>query len=301
MAFLWRSCKTKRQRTPFNLTMVHYYSLTALHAGYSVANDLYVTEIPYNARTIESIIHVLLTESTAHVLTNLICVVSVQRYIAVCRPLKAKSLVTTRRTKIQIAVSYSVTLIYCAMGVARFLDDDNATTSGGVVTDDGQSEGYCCWWTWTSIGLMVVIQVQIVMSNVVYLVIFYKNRSGFFGGADGSARVGGERSRKLILRTSIFCFLLAVTSLVVSFPVTLSLLCFPGIIHYTNTFYWLDLILAAIYYILLMRGGDNNNAFCCCCCCCIPSSSLSSAESNLPRSLSSEAGQSRGRVSEVAV
>lgn len=287
IALLWRRTRNMRQNTPFNLTMMHYYTLAALNSGYHVAHKQYVSLIPDNVRVTEEIIHGFIIFSISHTLTNLICVVAMQRYIAVCRPLTAKFILTKKKTKILIACSYSVALLYGASAVAQLVEEKIGVGFNDLVV----------WW-WIFISCEFMILIQVVASNGVYLVIFYKlvrsrrSESDTGSGAGTiSVDVVSERSRRLMLRTSIFCFLLAITSLVVTVPSVLTIMIFQHLLQYTDAFQWLDLILAAVYYIILMRD-DNNNGLCgCCfCCCCCERSTLTS--SDLPHSLSLTVGQS---------
>ena len=286
IALLWRRTRNMRQITPFNLTMMHYYTLAALTSGYSATRVYYVHQIPDKVQLTMEIIHGLVIFSIGHTLTNLTCIVSVQRYIAVCHPLKARYILTKRNTKIQIAVSYSVVLIYGTIAAGQLIE---------IEVNSGLRNDYVWWWMYLSCEFMILIQV--LASNGVYLVIFYKLirsrlscsslQSGTEGVIGGVSRVVGERSKKLMLRTSIFCFLLAITSLVVTVPSVFAIMIFQSMLQYTDTFQWLDMILIAVYYIILMRDDDFNCK--CCFCCCRRSTPVSS---DLPRSLSSTTGQS---------
>jgi Serpentine type 7TM GPCR chemoreceptor Srx. len=228
--------KHKRQKwTPMEQVLVHSYIATSifilLFQGELV---LKFSKVDLDTDVV-NVTHALKL-FLIHVNVRFLLVISLQRFVAVFFPFRAKSLVTSKKTRYAIIVVFTVsTLHYITYAVA-------------LITRTFSVQ-YILLKIRTIMGIA-----EMLLCVLLYLLIFIRLKLIYT--RNKIHQQGGEQ--KKLVRSSIFCCALMVSMVTSNAPLTLYYFGIDNISRETSVvLIWIDPVFSAIWYIIVMRNVNT--------------------------------------------
>ena len=237
--------RNKRKRQSFNGVLTQYYLLSTVYALYHIAGNIVKHTVDSYHWRIYELFHTSVIWALCHFQINLLLLMAIQRYVAVCYPVKARYLLTSGKTRFQILLSHTVVALYYTLfAVVGYFEE-------------------LSWFNSMFDFANAVMSIQIMVNVVIYLVIFYKMRRStpdFDRGTTSTTTNAGAinataatRNQENIKKSSLFCLLLALTYAIGSFPIFLGLMFdIDWIMVFGSVLVWIDVLFAAVWYICLM-------------------------------------------------